>query len=191
MNTIACKLTGKLVQMRIIKEEDWDIYLYGIRQGIVLLYNTVVVLAVSLLFQMVLQSLVFTVAYGLLRTTAGGYHARTQRNCNILSVILIITVLSILKWVPWSTSACIALSVLSGIIVFCLAPVEDENKPLDAKEKTVYKKRVRVVLCAIMAVFVAFLIIGSITITSCIALSVFFAAFMLVMGSIKNKLRES
>jgi accessory gene regulator B len=143
MRSIPETLTERLMEWQIVKDEDRELYTYGFRQGAVLIFNLIIIIAAGLLFNMLWQSLVFTAAYAGLRTSAGGYHARTQRDCNILSVFLIIAVLCALKWIPWSGAACLIAVAVARITVLVLAPVEDENKPLDETETVVYRKRSR------------------------------------------------
>lgn len=90
MQHLANIFTNKLIKYQIIKVEDKELYVYGFWQGGIFIVNLVTVIIIGLLFNMLWQSLVFMVAYGLLRPMAGGYHARTQYNCYILSIILIV-----------------------------------------------------------------------------------------------------
>ncbi len=94
MHQLAERFTNKLIEWEIIKSEDKDLYTYGFWQGTIFIGNLLSVVVVGLLFGMLWQALVFTAAYGLLRIVAGGYHARTQRNCYIFSIAMIIVVLS-------------------------------------------------------------------------------------------------
>ncbi len=83
MKHFANLLTNKLVVWNIIKSEDRELYAYGFWQGTILIINFITVVIIGLLCHMLWQSLIFMLAYGVLRPVAGGYHARTQRNCYI------------------------------------------------------------------------------------------------------------
>lgn len=186
MEYLANMLTNKLVKMQIVKDEDKELYAYGFWQGAIFLFNLATVVIVGLLFHMLWQSLVFMVAYGLLRPVAGGYHAKTQRNCYILSIVLIITVLCAIKWLPWNTWASLIILLISTSFVFLLAPVEDQNKPLDELEQLVYKKRSRIITILLLFLAVLFIGAGQSQITNCITISIFASAIMLILGKIKN-----
>jgi accessory gene regulator B len=186
MEYLANMLTNKLVKMQIVKDEDKELYAYGFWQGAIFLFNLATVVIIGLLFHMLWQSLVFMVAYGLLRPVAGGYHAKTQRNCYILSIVLIITVLCAIKWLPWNTWASLIILLISTGFVFLLAPVEDQNKPLDELEQLVYKKRSRIIAIFLLLLAVLFMGAGQSQIANCITISIFASAIMLILGKIKN-----
>ena len=75
----------------------------------------------------------------------------------------------------------------SGSVVFKLAPVEDENKPLDDVEVVVYRHRSRII-CGVLATAVSILLlINKIEMASCIVLSILAASIMLILGEIRNR----
>jgi accessory gene regulator B len=186
MKKVATKITEKMIQHKIIAESDKDIYLYGFWQGIVFIINMIGVLIVGLILDMLWQSIVFTLVYGCLRIFAGGYHARTQKNCYILSLILIIAALSIIKYVHWNELLCVVSSIFSGLVIFVLAPVEDENKRLDEQEKIVYKKRARIIFLLLSLISMISLITGQLHITVCFTISILASAIMVILGKMKN-----
>ncbi|MDD3339848.1 MAG: accessory gene regulator B family protein [Lachnospiraceae bacterium] len=186
MEYLANKLTNQLAKWQIVKEEDKELYAYGFWQGAVFILNIITVVVAGVFFQMLWQSLIFMVAYGLIRSMAGGYHARTQRSCYILSIALIVSVLAILKWVSWSVLACLILLASSVCSVFLWAPVEDRNKPLDEIEQYVYKKRSRIIAVFLFVTAILFITINQVEIASCISVSVAASAIMLIFGKISN-----
>lgn len=187
MEHLANALTDKLIGWKIIDGEDRDLYAYGFWQGGIYIFNYASVFLIGLLFGMLWQSLVFILSYGLIRPMAGGYHARTQRNCYLFSLLLIVIVLSMLKWFPWNSIVCILVLLFSGAVIFILAPVEDENKPLDETEQMVYRHRSRVVLSVLSALTLLFLVTGLVPIANNITLSLLVSAVMLILGIMKNK----
>lgn len=189
MEHLANVLTDKLIEGKIIKSEDRELYVYGFWQGGIYIFNLASVAVVGLLFNMLPQCFIFIVSYGLLRPVAGGYHARLQRNCYLFSIILMIAVLCALRWLPWSNMVCLVMLLFSGTVIFILAPVEDENKPLDEQEQMVYKQRTHIILFLLSAIILFFLLIGKIQIASNITISVFASAIMLILGKIKNVMR--
>lgn len=185
MEQFANKLTEKLVLHQIIKDEDKDLYSYGIWQGAILLFNFATVIAISCLFQMLWQGIVFTIAYGFLRSYAGGYHARTQTGCYLFSVALICVVLSLIKFVQWNNISIVISVILSGFIILALAPLEDENKRLDVKEQYIFKKRSNIVLLILAVITLLANFIGQVPVSICITMSICTSAFMLILGKIK------
>ncbi len=145
MERFADKLTEKLALHQIIKYEDKELYSYGIWQGILLLFNILTVIAISFLFGMLWQGIVFTAVYGLLRTHAGGYHSRTSTRCYFFSIVLLSVVLSLIKFASWNNISIMLSLLLSGTFILALAPVEDENKKLDETEQAVFRKRTKAI----------------------------------------------
>lgn len=186
MEHLAGRFTDQLVQWNIVKSEDRELYVYGFWQGAILVFNFATVVVIGAIFQMLWQSLVFMLAYGVLRPVAGGYHARTQRNCYIFSILLLLAVLGVLHWFPWNPIGCIVFMLAAITVVFVLAPVEDENKPLDETEQKVYKKRSRWIALMLSATAFILLVLKLYPIAYCVTVAVMVSAIMLVLGKIKN-----
>ena len=189
LKRLSNKITKKLVDINVIEEADSELYEYGFWQGGVLFFNFLTVVLLGILFNMLLESIIFLIFYGVLRTIAGGYHARTQHVCYILSVLLMIVVLTILKTFPWNIILCCVLTVLSILVIFILAPVQDENKLLDETEKRFFKKLNRVI--SLLYGFIIFLLFlfNKNQLAYCVVISLFTLTIMLVLGKIRNKSR--
>ena len=182
------KITKKLVDINVIEEADSELYEYGFWQGGVLIFNFLTVVLLGILFNMLLESIIFLIFYGVLRTIAGGYHARTQHACYILSILLMVVVLIMLKTFPWNTIICCILTILSISVIFILAPVQDENKLLDETEKKIFKKLSRVI--SLLYGFIIFLLflLNKNELAYCVVISLFTISIMLIIGEIRNKL---
>lgn len=187
MKKVADLLSDWLVEIEIIKKNDRDLYAYGLWQGCVLLFNFLMVALIGFITGMLWQSVVFTIAYGMLRTVAGGFHARTQRRCYLYSVLLLFFALGVLRWVQWNKELCVFIIFVSGSIVFKLAPVEDENKPLDDVEVVVYSQRSRIIYGILTLVATIFLLINRIDMASCIVMSILAESVMLLLGEARNR----
>ena len=189
LKELSNKITKKLIENNIIEAADSELYEYGFWQGSVLFFNFLTVILLGILFNMLLESVIFLIFYGVLRTIAGGYHARTQNTCYILSIILMMVVLIMLKTFHWNTILCCILTILSISVIFILAPVQDENKLLDETEKTVFKKLSRLIsLLYGLIIFLLFLFNKN-ELAYCVVISLFTLTIMLVLGKIRNKSR--
>lgn len=187
MKKVADLFSEWLVESEIVRKDDRELYAYGFWQGGVLLFNFLTVAVIGIMADMIWQSVVFTIAYGLLRPVAGGFHARTQRNCYFYSILLLVLALGILRWEQWDAISCMFIVLASGSVVFKLAPVEDENKPLDDVEVVVYRHRSRII-CGVLAIAVSvLLLVNEIEMASCIAVSILAASVMLVLGQARNR----
>lgn len=181
----ACeKAADLMVQNEIITSEDREIYAYGLRQGFILLINILTTLLIGFAFNKTTETIVFLASYIPLRIYAGGYHARTQMGCYVFSIVMIISVLLAIEFIPWTNSICITISMVFASIIFFLSPVEDTNKPLDAAEVKVYRRKARMILGIELGVLVLLITLGTKVIVSCIAISLLVQCVMLILGKI-------
>lgn len=187
MKKVADLFSEWLVENEIVGKDDRELYAYGLWQGSVLLLNFLTVAVIGIMTGMLWQSVVFTIAYGLLRSTAGGFHARTQRNCYLYSVLLLFFALGIIYWNEWDVITCMFVVLISGSVVFNLAPVEDENKPLDDVEVMVYKHRSRIICGVLVIAVLTLLLVNETEMASCLAVSILSASVMLVLGKARNR----
>ena len=128
-------------QKGIFAPELADEYTYGYKLLLSSLFNLAVILIVGLVLQMVAEAIVFTAAFAILRTIAGGFHARSHKMCIITfaSVFLIFALLVnrlTMAYVP----AILSLTLMSSIIVLLKAPVAAKNKPLSVKKRVKLRK---------------------------------------------------
>lgn len=184
-SSLSDKIIDKLIQMGSIKEGEKELYAYGLEQGLFILLNLVTTVIIGIIAGMLWQSILFMLVYLPLRSFAGGYHARTQQLCYLLSAILISVVLLMIRFVPWTDFISISLMLLSGIIIFIFAPVEDMNKPLDEIEIVRYKKITRMILVSEILIALFMLILGLNNILPSIAVSLFALSIMLILGARK------
>ena len=75
---LAGKIVNNLVHSGVIKEEDAEIYIYGINQILVAILNLSSALIIGVICGAFFEVAVFMVAYIPLRSFAGGVHANTR-----------------------------------------------------------------------------------------------------------------
>ncbi|MDD2482169.1 MAG: accessory gene regulator B family protein [Lutispora sp.] len=183
--SIAEKITEKLEASQIINSEDKELYTYGLVQGFSIIISIAITAIIGTIFRMIVDVIFFTIAFIPLRLYAGGYHAKTQVRCYVFSIVMITAVLLGIRLIPWNDYICFIVALGAGSIIVSLAPVEDSNKPLDQKEKAVYKRRTYVVLGILTALILAFWFMGLHQTSVCIIMALTVLAFMLVLGKIK------
>ena len=180
------KLTGKLIRAGIISETDTDVYVYGFFQLAMMLLNIVTTLFLGILFQLLIPCILLNLSYIPLRINAGGHHADSPMKCYINSTIMIAALLAVIKWIPIHPAVSAVLLVLSGGVIWILAPVEAENNPWEDTEKLIYRRKSRVILGIEIIAFVITLIFTKKWVSETIALGVFTECLMLLVGAVKN-----
>lgn len=169
-----------------IEEENLALCQYGVKQLLTILLNWATTLAVGLLFGMVWESILFTVAYIPLRSYAGGFHAKTPLRCYLYSILMTVAVLAVLRYMPEHMAYDAVSYCISGVVFWCLAPVADQNKPLDELEKKVYRRRTILVWCLESMILLVLFFLHMKQAGRCILLSMLILSGMLIAGKIKN-----
>ena len=82
-------LSHRLVERGIIKEEEQEIYEFGIRNGMILLLNIVTAFLIGLVTEKLVVVAVFTASFMVLRSYTGGYHSDSRVFCYIGSNLVL------------------------------------------------------------------------------------------------------
>ena len=133
-----------------------------------------------------LVGLLFELSYSIVRIYAGGYHASTERICiwlTYISTLLCIVLIFYLPLIP------IAMNILLGIsivVLFVYSPVENANKPLNQREKEVYRKKCLFTMLLEALLYFVFLLARA----PLYAKAVCFALAMVALGQIVDCLQH-
>lgn len=131
----------------LCKDEDTDemreLYEYAIYVLLSGIFHLISVVVLGLCFNMILESLVFYCSFILIRKFAGGYHAKTPTRCYIFSVITSVVALCLIKLIGNSNSVYyyifVTIEILCVVFIMLASPLDNDNKPLNAKEKKIFK----------------------------------------------------
>jgi accessory gene regulator B len=136
------KLTKVLIDRKIITVDNREIVNYGLSTGVELILNIITTLVIGLIFDMVLESIVFVLPFASIRVYAGGYHLRKVLNCYFISNGIVVLVLLTVKMTPkeYLGSISFILLAISIPIILKFAPIGTANKPLSNYEKECFRK---------------------------------------------------
>lgn len=136
---VACSLCGnnKLSQ-------DYELYEYATYIVLSALLHISTVVVLGLIFNLVVESIIFYCSFVAIRKFAGGYHAKTPIRCYIFSTFTITIGLIIYKFLESYDNLIITILIMlitlgCSICIFMLAPLDNENNPLSNKEKQYYR----------------------------------------------------
>lgn len=169
--------TDLLIRKEICKNEDREIIIHGLTAGIELILSILTTVLLGLIFDLVVESIVFLISFSFIRMYAGGYHCKKASSCYIMSSATVILVLGIVKYTPVQNmfQVSLVLLLIATLILLKCAPVGTGTKPLDGAEKEYLRQKVLIYLsieCVIIAtLFVLALNILSYVISLGIALS--------------------
>ena len=146
---ISAFITDTLIEGKIIKSDERNLYLYCFGTLIEMTANLVSTLIIGVLIGEIVATLLFMMVFIPLRSTAGGYHCETAGRCYLLSITVYLSVIltyDFISSIP--LYVCVLICVIDFTAIIVLSPVASLNKPLTANEKT-RNRRVSIVLSLI------------------------------------------
>lgn len=186
MGALVSKVIDNFVLNKIIKEEDSKIYEFGLKQGIAIMINLITIIVIGLISSELLNLLVFSVVYLVMRSYAGGYHAETELGCYVFSTMMIVIIAIISRILLLNNVMIVIMLVISDSILITLAPVENYRKKLSEKEIEVYRKRLRKIL--LIGNFIVIISMGLFNeAVEMVIVAITTIALMVLLGWIRNK----
>lgn len=188
LKVLVGRITDVLLKSGLAAADEKEIYEFGIETAILKFIHIVTMVLIGAAFNLLIQTILFVICYSVVRTYAGGFHAKTRVACYIISVIMIITVLAIVKVVPVQYRRQISLigMLLSIAVILWLSPEDNPNKSLDQTEVKQYKKIVIILIIIESAVFIVLWVINLSSYLLTISLSNVSVAITLVARKIQK-----
>lgn len=188
----AQRITQQAASMGVIAGEDRELYTVILESLKYALLTWATLLIMGLLTDCLFGCVVFLVLYLPLRIFSGGFHCNSRKNCYILSLVIFTTMIGIYKFTDYAPHVTFDYALwVSAVAIFCLAPVQDPNKPLSAGEARHYRKVARGMLLIQLAVLAIVQIIMQNNIDSELlffsAMPFKLLAIQLILGARKNK----
>ena len=139
-------LSHRMVERGIIKEEEQELYQFGIRNGMILLLNVVTALVIGLLTEQLAVVAVFTLSFMVLRSYTGGYHSDSRIFCYLGSnLVLLVPVYTQAVFYKTSLAWLLAVLLVSAGIIFLLSPMHSKNRKLDKEEQKHFGRKARLI----------------------------------------------
>src|SRR6056297_2860088 len=184
------KYVKNLVNQNIIESDKQEIYTYGIKQGILIIINITTVVGVGLVLGMLAESMVFLVTYMLIRTYAGGYHAKSQLSCYIFSTVAVTVILLGIKHITFSCFIYLLAALISATIIYALSPIENINKPLSQNEKMLYGKKSRTLVGIFTTLSLIMWFMEVKNIAKSIVMAMLLVGVLMILEKIINKMEN-
>lgn len=188
INNLSSRLTDKMIAKGSITEDDRELYIYGLFMLLSQIMYFFLSVIFGLLFQCFIESVIFYIAFQFIRRYAGGYHAKTETRCEIisaLSIFVCLVAIRLSKLYNFDTVLlCLAIIAAISIATFC--PLDTPEKPLSEKEFKYFRKISWIIL---------FVITVTIVISYCFRFNVLFApccmslileSVLIIAGKIKQ-----
>ncbi|MDE5909716.1 MAG: accessory gene regulator B family protein [Lachnospiraceae bacterium] len=148
-NSLFRRIALRLAANGSIEERYVELYVIAMQSLLAMALNAATALLIGYLLGMWRQSVILFAAFIPLRSYAGGYHARGYLSCYLESCVIMTAILLILRFITRNGVVPYGIWILffiAAAIIFYLAPLADENKPISEKEAIVFKRRARMIL---------------------------------------------
>jgi accessory gene regulator B len=188
INNLSVRLTDRLLAKGSITEDERELYIYGFFMLLSQLVYFLLACIVGLLFQCFFESVIFYIAFQFIRRYAGGYHAKTETRCEILSSLSIIGSIGIIRLLDMYDFQIVLLSItlFSAGCIFVLCPLDTPEKPLTKKEFQYFRKISRIILVVIFfVVIISYFFKVNILFAPC-CMSLILESILLLAGKIKK-----
>lgn len=140
-------IVNYLIELNMIDMDDAEIYYFGIAEGLLLIFNIILTLLISVILSDIKTGILFLFFFAPIRCYAGGYHAKTRKKCLFWSIAILVIALGGIKLLDSFGSELLILLYFISYKIGSESPVENGNKPLNMNERIIYKKKTIHILC--------------------------------------------
>lgn len=157
-NGLTLYFLRKIRAQEYMSESEHDHVCYFLEVLFINVFKSVQVYALAWLFGTLLETFIMNFAYVVLRTHAGGWHAKSSTNCSLFGIVVFIGIPWILQSTHYTFSHWFAviLSIIILIGVWRYAPADTEKNPLVSISER-RKKRYWSLISALMIILISFL----------------------------------
>ena len=155
--------------------------------------NVLSALIIGITAHMLTEIILFIFTYKSLRKYVGGSHSPNARSCYITSCITYAIALAVIAHYPLSSLVSAVMVIICSVIMYIIAPVEAEKKPLDDIERKVYRRRSRLTIIIFLSAFMLLHYIPNVPYgyycSTVISVGIFTVTVFAVEGKIQQILR--
>lgn len=188
MNSFYEKMVDIAIDYDIVLPEERNIYLYAFQTFGATLATWGTFLLLGCVCKCFWGVLCYAVVFIPLRIYSGGIHANTYLKCYFASFtvfLLLIAFYTVNKSIYIPDYHMFAM-MLSCLVIFMLSPIEDPNKPLDAKEVLSYRKKSRKLVCIYgLLVLVLYFLLSNTEIVFFMSMAINIEAILLLVAKIQ------
>lgn len=140
ISNMASCIVDALIRNKVIDIQSTSVYQYGFEIFISSVLTVLIIIISGILFHCLTAAMVYFILFVLLRSICGGYHAKTYWQCNLTFAVVTTAVLLVFRFMTLEQFEELHIcSIIFSILVTAhYAPIENENKPLSAKQKKIF-----------------------------------------------------
>lgn len=184
------KLTEHIINAGIVPQNSYAVYQYGFQIGLEMLvcFGTCLIIAICL--NRILEFIISMTLFMLLRTFAGGVHLNNFISCFICSVSVQTFVLYNANKVKLSMKTAWLIIVLSSMLIWLVAPVDNVNRELNRNERFDCKKKTILILIGVIVFTIVCTYINAEEIIALVALTMLVILISQYIGILKTRIEK-
>ena len=189
---ISFKIVKKLIDKSLINDTDEELYAYGLFVLLSQILYFILTITTGFLFNIVLEGMIFYIAFQFIRRYAGGIHASSELKCEIATTTSIFLCLLCTKLCEINNIQMPILipTMIAAISIFILCPLDTPEKPLTKEEYKYFRKISWVILLFIMlAICIGWYFKLEFLMYPC-CMSLILESILLVSGKIKRLIKK-
>ena len=171
-----------------LSPDDRELYAYGFFILISKMVFGILTVFFGMVFGIVIECIIFYMAFMLLRGYAGGMHAGTEKLCTVLTTMELFLSASLIRLADEFIDPVLAIiaGVCCAIIIAVLSPVESSAKPLSTAEQKRYRCMSRLIVLGSIAVSITAYILNAYFIIYPITVCMLLETVLLVLAAVKE-----
>ena len=156
ITNLATKLVMWLHTSGMVERKDIPIYVYVTHNLIFSIIPILMILGVGIVFNMILEGILFIIPFVMLRNFCGGYHFNSRYLCLVFSVMVLSAYMLLIRVIMYHEVffGVIPLTVLSGGQLYLCSPIDSQKRKLTCKEVFFFKKTARIITESIFGILV-------------------------------------
>ena len=192
ISNLASKVVKKLIDHSVIADTEQELYVYGFFILISQIVYFTLTIMFGILLDIVLESVIFYVAFQFIRRYAGGIHASSELKCEIATTTSIFLCLLCIKLFEINNVqiSMLIVTIIATVFIFVFCPLDTPEKPLTKEECKYFRKISWVILLFIMlTICIGWYFKLEFLIYPC-CISLILESILLVSGKIKRLIKK-
>lgn len=191
MERLAGKISLYFLKHKIISQNDVEVCSYALYRQLSRLLVGGLLIALGSFVAGTLPAIGFTISFLFLRESTGGYHAKSESSCVVLSCFVEFVLLSLVEPIV-EEFPCQWLLMIGGCVcIVLLAPINDENIQMTDAEMRANAHRSRIRLSILLCFVVTLQCVGAIQVVASLQLAIFGVAASIVAAELKNNIDQT
>lgn len=185
-------VANRMLVAGVIEKEEIDQYIYALQVKMEKIIGLGITIGLAIILHELVGVILFTVFFSYIRQYSNGYHCKSSAACFCLTFSICGVTAIVAKLQCLTMNWCKLLFVVSAIIIFCIAAVNDSNIAWNDTEYEYAKRQARLAIVLEGIVFGGSICLGiSSKFISYMTMAVLTVAITLVLGWVERRNDEN